>query len=183
MRKIIALLILCTVFTASCGPLTVKAPFFRMQAPEDMIMLDVPEYIGFKIALGLTRHEIKSLTDITNSVAFMSFNWREGDYSLGKVENLGIGTMPPGASIVSQGQEQIGGMSAWCQQTKQQDLEGNQVLRTIHSCMIPFDGGLLEIVSSVDPRSKVTIQMMKDSLKSLEVMDKNYFINLKNEKK
>lgn len=183
MKKYLALLVFCATLTSSCGPLIVKAPFFSMQAPENMVMLDVPEYIRFKIALGLTKHEIKSLTDVTNSLAFMSFDWREGDYSLGKVEQLGIGTMPPGATIVSQGQEQIGDMLAWCQQTQQKDLEGNQILRTVHSCSIPFDGGLVEIVSSVDPRSKVTLEMMKESLKSLEVFDKNFFINLKNEKK
>lgn len=183
MRKLLALLIFCALFAASCGPLVVEAPFFRMKAPEDMVMLDLPEDLRFEIALGLTRHEIKTLTDITNSLAFMSFDWREGDYKQGEVKHLGIGTMPAGASIMSQGQEQIGGMAAWCQQTQQKNVEGNQVLRIIHSCMVPFDGGLLEILSSVDPRSKVTIEMMKESLKTLEIFDKNHFTDLKNEKK
>ncbi len=183
MKKIITLLAFCAAFTASCGPLTVEAPFFRMKAPENMVMLDLPEEIRFEIALGLTKHEIKNLTDVTNSVAFMSFDWREGDYKQGIVEHLGIGTMPAGASIISQGQEQIGGMAAWCQQTQQKAVEGNEVLRIIHSCVVPFDGGLLEILSSVDPRSKVTIEMMKESVKTLEIFDKNFFVDLKNEKK
>lgn len=183
MKKIITLLAFCATFTASCGPLVVEAPFFRMKSPENMVMLDLPEGMRFDIALGLTRHDIKTLTDITNSVAFMSFDWREGNYKQGVVEHLGVGTMPPGASIISQGQEQIGGMSAWCQQTQQKEVEGNQVLRIIHSCVIPLDGGILEILSSVDPRSKVTIEMMKEALKTLEVFDKNFFIDLKDEKK
>lgn len=181
MRKVFAILIFFVMFAISCGPVFVEAPFFRMKAPEKMVLLDLPEGMRFEIVLGLTKHEIQKLTDITDSLAFMAFDWKKGLYKPGEVSGLGIGTIPPGSSFMAKGQENVGGMLAWCDQVEQKDANGSQTLRIVHNCKIPLDGGLLEIISSVDPRSKVTIEHLKESLRTLDIFDKNYFLDLKNE--
>ncbi len=161
---------------ASCGTPMVSGPFFEMPMPRMLQLAETSADFIYSIVLTPTKAEIKGISSMANQSAFVAIRWMEGDYKEGEVEKLATGTLPTYSHSLAKGMESIKGIKVWAEETEQRDSNDKQVIRIIHRVAMPLDGGMLEVLISLQPESTVKLEDVLVSVRELNITNRAFFV-------